>query len=661
MLDSLLRGSLSSRLIRLIGIPATVFLLLVIAFVGVQSFKRTVDQNQDAAMNAARTQSLRLDGSLGEASLIPEMHARILESGSLKGEEALQSYLSEVVTHNSGIIYGSCLAFEPFTYAPGEECYAPYAWLNEGHTDFKVLGPPDYNHFEWDWYQLPKKLGHGLWTEPYFDEGGGDVLMTTRSVPFYKKQADGSKGFWGVATIDISLEQLIKDLRTIKVGDTGYALLISKGGRYLVHPDSSKIMKQPLSEDNAMLSGAMLSGGEGFIRTAEPASNRDAWIAYSPVVHSGFTLALVYPTDEIMRPAYRLIWEMCIIAVIGVLALFAVLSVIASSVSQPVTRLVNAAQKVADGDLDQRLDELGNVTEVRELTLAFSKMTKDLRMRMEELKYTTMLKERMAGELNAARRIQMSMLPKQLIKHSDWPHLADVSLHAVIQPAREVGGDFYDYRFLDDHRLSVLIGDVSGKGVPAALFMAMTQTLFKGHASPERSTMDIMQRVNDALCEESNTGMFVTLIYAVLHVQTGLLELCNAGHPPPCLLSPDGGIKPLESSRNPALGLLRGLKFTCSSFQVQAEDKIVFYTDGVTEAFNSDQDLYGHPRLEALLSKHASESVEGITQAVITDVRAHAGNQEPSDDLTVVTVKMPVEGTFRVAPSPADEPTCPPQ
>jgi len=641
MLDSLLRGSLSSRLIRLIGVPAMLFLLLVIAFVGVQSFRRTVEQNQEAAMNAARTQSLRLDGALGEASRIPEMHARILESGALHGEEQLRTYLTEVMARSRDIIYGSCLSFEPNSYAPALTHYAPYSWWNGDVVDFKNLASADYNYFEWEWYHLPKKMGAALWTEPYFDDGGGEVLMTTRSVPFFQKQPDGTRAFWGVATIDISLEQLIKHLRTIKITDTGYALLISKGGRYLVHPDASKIMKNSVHQDNAMLAGALMSGGEGFLRTSEPVGNRDAWIAYSPVQHSGFTLALVYPTEEIMRPAYTLVWELVGIAIAGVLALFTALVIISRSVSRPVTRLVTAVQRVAGGDLDHRLDEMVNITEVRDLTTAFSKMTKDLRMRMEELRYTTTLKERMAGELNAARRIQMSMLPKQLVKRSEWPHLADVSLNAVIQPAREVGGDFYDYRFLDEQRLSILIGDVSGKGVPAALFMAMTQTLFKGHASPERTTMDIMKRVNDALCEESQTGMFVTLIYAVLHVQTGKLELCNAGHPPPCLLTASGEIKALESVRNPALGLKRKLEFRCSSFDVQPGEKIVFYTDGVTEAFNSAQELYSHARLDSLLKKHSAESVEAITTAVITDVRAHSGNEEPSDDLTVVTVMMP--------------------
>jgi phosphoserine phosphatase RsbU/P len=640
MLDSLLRGSLSSRLTRLVGFPATIFLILIIAVIAARSFRRTVEEKQEAALNTARTQAVRLDSAMAEAAIIPEMHARILESGSLQGEDRLQSYLTEVVNKSHEFIYGSCLSFEPNTYALEKSHYAPYAWWKDGRTNFSVLAPPDYDHFTWDWYKLPKQLNRAIWTEPYFDEGGGDVLMTTRSVPFYKSAAGGGKTFWGVATIDISLDQLIRNLREVKVADTGYALLISPEGRFLVHPDPTKIMKGTLRDDSRTLADGILTGGEGFLRTTEPVRQTKAWIAYAPVPHGGFTLALVYPASEIMRPAYQLLWDLAGLAAIGVIALFSVLVMIARSVSFPVVRLAAAARKVADGDLDQRLDEQVNISEVRDLTLAFVKMTKDLRMRMEELKYTTTLKERMAGELNAARRIQMSMLPRELASRSGWPEHADVSLHAVIQPAREVGGDFYDYRFLDERRLSILIGDVSGKGVPAALFMAMTQTLFKGHATPDRTPIDTMAKVNDALCAETQTGMFVTLIYAVLDTETGVLELCNAGHPPPCLLTPQGMVRSLQGSRNPALGLMKGMTFTSSTFQLQASEKIIFYTDGVTEAFNQAQELYTLSRFESVLSKNASMSVQEISEAIMIDVRAHSGNQEPSDDLTMVAVKM---------------------
>lgn len=638
--DSLLTGSLSKRLVLLVGIPTSLFLIAMLAWIALRGFRQTVEQTRATALNLARVQAARLDRMLGEAARIPELHTQMLESGALKTEKELQSYLAKVVARYPSI-YGSCLAFEPHTFAPSREFYAPYCYWKDGHVESTDIGTPEYNPFRREWYAKPKTLQHALWTEPYFDDGGGNALMTTHSVPFYKAGSpDTKENFLGIATIDISLDQLIHDLQSIRVADTGYAFLVSPGGRYLAYPDSTKVMKELMKDENPQLAAAMMSGKEGFVRISEPMNKRDAWIAYMPVQNGGFTLALVYPNQEIMRDAYRALADLAIIGLIGLAGLFVALIIISSSVTKPITKLASAARKIADGDLHLRLNDQVNIHEVRDLANAFDKMMRDLRMRMEELKYTTTIKERMTGELNAARRIQMSMLPKEWSDHTAWPSRADISLHAVIQPAREIGGDFYDYRFLDDNRLAFLIGDVAGKGVPAALFMAMTQTLFKGFSSPDRTASDIMARVNNALCDESQAGMFVTLLYGVLHVHTGALDLCNAGHPPPFLIGHNECITQLQDARNPALGLMRDISYHSASFILKPGEKLFLYTDGVTEAFNKDRELYSIQRLEQFLNQNSDKAVEELSSGILKDVRAFSGDEDASDDLTILALKM---------------------
>lgn len=634
----LLQGSLQSRFTRLIVIPSAAFLLLVLGLVTARIFRSAVEQAQAAALNLARIHATKLDRALAEAARVPDMHARLLESGLIENQETLHRYLTDVVSRTGGI-YGSCLAFQPNTFAPEERNYCPYAYRAGGKTEFSLLTPPAYDHFLWDWYQQPKRLGHPMWIEPFFDEGGGNVLMITRAVPFYHTKPDGTKGdFKGVATIDISLDQITAGLSSVKVGDTGYAMLLSTEGRIIACPDASKVMKVRLEDLNPVLAHSMMPGSEGFINTFNPLDQKEAWVAFAPVQTANFMLALVYPADEVFRNAYRSLGEMLIIVFVAVSGLFISLWLVARSVSRPVNKLAAAARRIAGGDLDHRFNEAVNIDEVHDLASAFTKMTRDLKMRMEELRHTSALRERMEGELNAARRIQMSMLPKQWSDRADWPEHASIALHAIIQPAREVGGDFYDYRFLDPERLSILIGDVSGKGVPAALFMAMTQTLFQAHASPERTVSGIMSRVNDALCDEAHTGMFVTLLYAVLDVRTGTLEICNAGHPPPYRLSAAGELDTIKSDRNPALGLVRNFDFGTGSFQLTPGDRLFFYTDGVTEAFNTAKELYTHQRLENLLVANANQSVDQLTQTVIADVQLHSLNHEASDDLTVLAV-----------------------
>jgi len=645
----LLQGSLQSRFTRLIVIPSAAFLLLVLGLVTARIFRGAINQAQTSALNLARIEASKLDQALAEAARVPEMHARVLESGLIQDPETLHRYLTAVLTKTQGI-YGSCLAFQPHTFVPTERNYCPYAYWADGIPQFNLLKPPEYDHFLWDWFQRPKRLGHAMWIEPFFDEGGGNVLMITRAVPFYKLLPDGTRGdFQGVATIDISLDQITAGLSTVQAAETGYAMLLSPEGRILACPDPNKIMKVRLEDSNPELAEAMMPGSEGFISTFDPLTQRKAWVAFTPVQTANFMLALVYPADEIFDKAYRQLGEMVLIVLVAVAGLFSSLWFVARSVSRPVIRLATAARRIAGGDLDHRVREEDHIHELRDLASAFDKMTRDLKMRMEELRHTSALRSRMEGELNAARRIQMSMLPKEWSDRASWPDHSSISLHAIIQPAREVGGDFYDYRFLDPDRLSILIGDVSGKGVPAALFMAMTQTLFQAHASPERSVAAIMARVNEALCEEAQTGMFVTLLYAVLNVKNGQLEICNAGHPPPYRLSAKGDLDTVKSERNPALGLVRGFAFATGTFQLAPGDRLFFYTDGVTEAFSADQELYGQSRLEHLLQSHPGPTVSALTEAVIADVRQHSQSHETSDDLTVLAVEF-LDGQ---APAPA--------
>ncbi len=639
MFANLLRGSLRSRFTRLIGIPASLFLIAAFGLVTYRTFRHAVDTTSAEALGLARIQAAQLDRVLATAAQVPHMHARLFESGAMRDQAAVKRYLTESLAKTPGI-YGSCLAFEPDTFVPGVKNYCPYVYWKEGRPTFSNLVPPEYNHFDWPWYKDPKRLGHELWTEPFFDEGGGNIIMVTRAVPFRKPQADGTVGeFWGVATIDISLEALLADLNRLPVGHTGYAMLLSPEGRILGCPDKSKIMTTKLDDLDPDLAAALMPGSEGFVQGNDPLHKRGVRVAYSPVHAANFMLALVYPETEVFAEAHQILRDLIILGVLGLLILFTILMLVARSVAGPVTELATVARKVADGDLVQRIESKSNIDEVRELSAAFEKMTRDLRMRMEELRYTTTLKERMAGELNAARSIQMSMLPRQWSEKSGWQGHAHVALHAIIQPAREVGGDFYDYRFLDERRLSILIGDVSGKGVPAALFMAMTQTLFQAHADATRSVTEVMARVNDALCADTHTGMFVTLLYAMLDVEAGTLEMCNAGHIPPYQIPMKGGaISQIESTRNPALGLVRGFTFRTATHQLAPGDKVFFYTDGVTEAFNKENELYGSARLEATLQTHRDRPVDQLAQLIIGDVQHHSRGHDPSDDLTVLVV-----------------------
>ena len=212
---------LSTRLLIRFGVPAGLLFAGVLWFSTKGSTERVAAQTEALARSMARYHAARLDRTLSQAAQIPAMHARVLESGVFKTEEELHDYLRRVVEATPEI-YGSCLAFEPGAFTPGRYFYAPYYFRKaDGSVEFVQVGNPEYNHFKWDWYRLPKETGRALWTEPFFDEGGGDVLMTTRTEPFRREGK-----FQGVATIDITLQQLMAEAAGISVAKTGYAFIM---------------------------------------------------------------------------------------------------------------------------------------------------------------------------------------------------------------------------------------------------------------------------------------------------------------------------------------------------------------------------------------------------------------------------------------------------
>ena len=628
-----MKAKLSTRLGLWVGLPAAALFAAVFYFSSQRSVRRVIAETEVGARATARYHAARLDGQLAAAARIPQQHAQTMEAGIIRTGSELETYLREVV-EKSPEIYGSCIVFKPRGFDPAVNAYGPYYYRKpDGAIEFVQLGSADYNYFQWNWYRAPRDEGHAVWTEPYFDEGGGGVLMTTRSVPFRRDDL-----FWGVATIDIALTQLIDEMRRIHAGRSGYAMLISHEGRFLAFPDPTKVMKATLQDSNSVLAETMMSGADGFRRTKEPLRGEEAWVAFAPVPTAGFSLALVYPEREVLGEAFSLEREQFLLGLIGLLALFAGTYVVARSIGRPISDLAAAAQRVAAGDLDYRITAGSSLEEVHHVTQAFNKMTRDLQMRMQELRYTTTVKERIEGELNAARSIQMSLVPKRF---PPFPDRTDIDLHALVKPAREVGGDFYDFSLAADDWLCFFIGDVSGKGVPAALFMAVTTTLLKASSFRPGTVGDTLATVNDQLCGQTDSGMFVSLVYGLLDLRTGSVEIAVAGHPSPFLLSAGGEVTPMNVFRDIALGAVRNITYRVSHVQLRPGDALFLYTDGVTEALHGGGEFYSPARLQIALRGLATEPVENITRGVVQDVQTFAAESEQSDDISVMAVRWP--------------------
>ena len=245
-------------------------------------------------------------------------------------------------------------------------------------------------------------------------------------------------------------------------------------------------------------------------------------------------------------------------------------------------------------------------------------------------------KDRMEKELNVGREIQMSMLP---LIFPAFPDRQELSVYAVLEPAREVGGDFYDFFFLDNERFCFVIGDVSGKGVPSALFMAVTKTLIKSRAADDNSTASILTHVNEELSSDNKAYMFVTVFIGILNTLTGEMQYTNAGHNPPYILRKSGSLEALAQRHGPVIGAVKGLAYKEDTTSLLPGDIAYLYTDGVTEAKDRNNSLFSEKRLEDVLSSRQYVSTEDVVKTTVEETKRFEQDVEQADDITVMAVE----------------------
>jgi sigma-B regulation protein RsbU (phosphoserine phosphatase) len=262
-------------------------------------------------------------------------------------------------------------------------------------------------------------------------------------------------------------------------------------------------------------------------------------------------------------------------------------------------------------------------------------MEQELRKSITNLTETTAVKERIESELKIARAIQMSMVPKIFPPFPDRP---EFDLYAIIEPAKEVGGDFYDFFFIDDDLLYFVIGDVSDKGVPASLFMAVTKTLIRSQTSKEMSPDEVLRRVNRELCSDNDTNMFVTVFCGVLHTRTGEVWYSNGGHNPPYLLSARGEVEALERTGGMVLGVMDDIPYQTKQVRLSTGDGLFLYTDGITEAMDRHGNLFSDERLRAVLRRTKAVTSVEIIHGVIDEVERFAADAPQADDITALAL-----------------------
>ena len=539
-------------------------------------------------------------------------------------------------------IYGSAVAFAPGVFAPGTGSAAPYVYRKGDRFQFADLAQDEYSYQTQDWYLIPRETGKAMWTDPYFDEGGGEAKMCTYCVPFYR-EAPGQKVFAGVVTADVLLDDMVRTVSSIKLYETGFAVLLSQSGQFISHPRTNYVFKESIFSVAAEANSAiwreigrtLVRGEEGFVRTRSLSTGQIVWMYYAPI-SNGWSVGMLLPESEVLRDLRAMNRVVLWIGLIGFGLLLAVITALSLGVTRPIRALAKQTQAIAQGNLNLAVPPSTSRDEVGMLSRSFEDMRLALREYVANLATTTAAKERIESELKIAQAIQRSFLPKRF---PPFPEHTEFDIYAELLAAKEVGGDLYDYFLLDDHRLFFSIGDVSGKGVPAALFMAVTKTLMKGVAEQHLSPSQVLAKVNHELYVDNDQMMFVTLCCGVLDLNTGEVHYTNAGHPPPLRLRQGTGANWVDLPRGSVLGIDEEPAYETKTLRLEPMDTLLLYTDGVTEAMNAGQELFGDDRLRSLTEVRTGAAPKELVEALFGAVRHFAGGEEQSDDITVLALR----------------------
>ena len=374
------------------------------------------------------------------------------------------------------------------------------------------------------------------------------------------------------------------------------------------------------------------NGKSGFVTMPKSSVyNGEAVFVYSPIPKTNWSSYLVYSSDSFYKPVKHFQLILLSATVFGVFLLIFFINWICKFTTSPIVKLSHVAEKYGKGEFETELPPVTSNDEVGVLTQAFYTMRDNLLNLMNIQKEIAKEEQKRTSELEIARRIQSSVLPV------NFPKANHFNMYASMTPAKEVGGDFYDFFFIDENRFVFLIADVSGKGVPASLFMMNSKSLLKSNLLSGYSLNIAIDKTNNELCETNDAGMFLTAFIAILNIKTGELEYVNAGHNPP-LIKLNDRFEYLKSDINLALSAIENFEYKSSKIYLKPENNILIYTDGVTEAQNTNEEFYGEERLINLLNNKIQEPEE-IIENIKTDIKEFSNGASQFDDITMLDVK----------------------
>ena len=551
-------------------------------------------------------------------------------------------------------VYGCGIGFVEDFYPAVGRWYEPYALNEGGKITLKIIGSEAHDYFQAEWYTKGLASPEGVWSTPYLDEEGGETVLCTFSRRVVMEPEKEIAGVFGADLSISGLASLIQEsirkeneesIFYVPAKDAPeqriYCFIIGPDGDYIAHPDPGRILKTNFydfatgedADAYRKLGDAMRAGESGDMSVVVDGIRSDVY--YAPLRHSGWSMGIVVPTERLLTPAIAYGAIIIFLILLGVLLVFLTCRRSIKKASTPLIQLAESAQEIATGKFDTSLPTIKHKDEIRLLRDSFDYMQSSLARYVDELKETTAQKASIERELSVARSIQMSMLP---ITWPPFPDRNDLDIYGSVAPAKAVGGDLFDFR-LRNEKLYFCIGDVSGKGIPAAMVMTVISSMFQTLSDSEDSPLQIMTAINASASARNENLMFVTLFIGSLDLSTGVLQYTNAGHNAPVVIT-DGKPSLLPVDANIPVGIIPDWTYSQQETTLSPGTALFLYTDGLTEATRSDGELFREERvLTQLASLGGNRSAERLVADMTAEVDRFIGNAEQSDDLTMLVLK----------------------
>lgn len=500
---------------------------------------------------------------------------------------------------------------------------------NSKVISYKIVDVSDETFSNQDWFRLAIEAGKPIWTEPYVSAEKPGTMVVAHGYPFKNEQGE----IVSVAMTEVKLDWISSIIREDKFKPYKHSATSITSAKNVYLGSNFEESRFTPGVDVIDTTGVHLMPGKkdmGYFK----ANGKNSFFV-SGCLENGWNVLIISLFRDVFEGAFKVRAILLFITLLAFILFSVVLRTAISSITRPLRSFTSAANQIAKGNFDAELPNVKHDDEVKELKNSFDYLQTSLTSYIQDLQVTTAAKERLESELSIAHKIQQDLLPSSL------PVNDNVMISALLIPAKEVGGDLYDFSLSDDV-LHFSVGDVSGKGIPASLLMSSTQSAYRFNKDLDVPLDLSMERINNYLSEHSFESMFVTMFIGNINLKTYKFDFCNAGHNRIVICPPEGDPYLLKEIPNFVLGIIEDFKYVPESIQLEKGTSLILYSDGVTEAENCDKELYGEERLLSWAAQYCRCLDPQISPAtsLLRDVQLFTNGNEQNDDITIVFIRI---------------------